>query len=263
MKKKKFKLILISFGLITSLSGCNDVYRHHYATEEEEFSNEKNYEITTEFYDNNYEYTTEYEKTVEIISEEQVTTEATTEIINAVPDKTSEVTIIDATPEEKTDDDKNIKNNIYTFNDEVETLNYFYDQGTYHDAKKYGKELFIRMVDYIFYGTEINGTTFKEATEEEKQNIYENLKVTDKILMSIEPNYKENLSEKYSIVKDFTTEKYDDALDIIKRKIGEEKYNEIKETKDETIDNVQEKTNDIKDKTLKNIKNWYEDFKSN
>ena len=32
---------------------------------------------------------------------------------------------------------------------------------------EYGKNLFVKMVDYIFYGTEINGVTFNELSEEQ------------------------------------------------------------------------------------------------
>ena len=276
LKKRKFKTILLNCSLILVLTGCGDsAYRHHYDTEEEITFDE----TTTEYYDSYSEnITTEEITTTEDITTETYTvennTEETTEIIDSTPENisiiNSEPTTVDNTTTENittetptseitTEDITTENNNVYTFSDEVEKLNCFYDEKTYDKAFSYGKDLFIKMVDFIFYGTVINGTTFDELSEENKNQIYENLKVTDRILMSIKADYKEELSDKYNIVKDFTVEKYHDALDLIKEKIGEEKYYDIKDKKD----TLKEKAGEVKNKTLKNIKNWYEDFREN
>ena len=52
--------------------------------------------------------------------------------------------------------------------------------------------------------------------------------------MMVAPDYKENIGEKYEIVKDFTTNIYYTSLDKIKEAIGEEDYNKIKEIKEKT-----------------------------
>lgn len=269
MKKRKFKTVLVGIGLITLLSGCEHrtQWKYDWQTEEEIETTNEYYEEETEYASNDYidnnivenEITTE-EITTEVTTEEIATEESVN--VEAKPDTqqiiiNSEPTTEKATEETINETNDMVESPVDIFGKEVEQLNVFYDQQTYDVALTYGKNLFVRMVDFIFYGTEINGTTFDELSEENKQQVFENLKVTDKILMSIKPDYKESLSEKYNIVKDFTTEKYHDALDLIKNKIGEEKYNNIKDKKD----SLKDKASKTKKKTLEKVKNWYENFR--
>ena len=97
----------------------------------------------------------------------------------------------------------------------------------------------------------------------------------DELISSVSPDYKENLSNKYELVKDFTKEKYYYSLDKIKEYIGEEKYDKIGELKDSTkekitnfkddhqdeIDNAKEKIEEKSDEYKLKLKNWYEDYK--
>lgn len=226
MKFKKFKKMIINVSLLSYvilLSGCDDRVDYYKPTE-----TPKNFENTYE------EERTYYD-------------DSSNEIIN------------------NTNEDNNITNNTTennnekfdNFNSEVNNLDDLYANGSYEKVGAYGKALFIKMVDYIFYGTEINGMTFDELNEESKNEIYKNLRITDSIVMGIDPDYKEKLGEKYNIVKDFSKKKYQDALDLIKDKIGEEKYNEIGEKKNNAID----KTKETGKKLKNNLKNWYEDFR--
>lgn len=138
-------------------------------------------------------------------------------------------------------------------------------------AKIKAKEYFIKSVDFIFYGSEINGITYDDLKDESKHLLFTQLCEMDEIIESVSPNYKENLSEKYKLVKDFTKEKYYYSLDKIKQYIGEEKYDEIGSLKDRALefkDDHQDEIDNIKDKTKEKtseyklkFKDWYENYK--
>ena len=76
--------------------------------------------------------------------------------------------------------------------------------------------------------------------------------------MMVAPDYKENIGEKYEIVKDFTTNIYYTSLDKIKEAIGEEDYNKIKEIKDSAKEKISDGIEDAKQYIIKK----YEDFRN-
>lgn len=245
MKKKDFKKVLISFGIISlvlPLTACGK--KEKVLNKIECDFGEKN---TTEVI-----YTTEcYEPPKEVV---EASNEMTAEIIDKI--YTFEVSTEEQKNEKTTEEFDN-------FNNEVNELNYFMNKHSYDEAKAIGKKYFIRMVDYIFYGTSINGQTFDELNEETKEQIINNLKITDSIVNSLEPGYKENIGEKYNIVKDFSIDKINLGKEKIKDKIGEEKYNEIIDKKEEITDKTKEKAKNTKDKTKKKLKLWYENLRNN
>ncbi len=125
-------------------------------------------------------------------------------------------------------------------------------------AKEKGKEYFITGVDFIFYDKEINGVTFDDLTEEGKKVTLENLETIDGWIMEIAPDYKDKISEKYQVVKDFVSTTYYDALESIKESLGEENYSAIQEKKNEIKDSI----TSTKDKALEKVSEWYQDFKN-
>lgn len=125
-------------------------------------------------------------------------------------------------------------------------------------AKEKGKEYFITGVDFIFYDKEINGVTFDDLTEEGKKVTLENLETIDGWIMEIAPDYKDKISEKYQVVKDFVSTTYYDALESIKESLGEENYSAVQEKKDEIKDSI----TSTKDKALEKVSEWYQNFKN-
>lgn len=125
-------------------------------------------------------------------------------------------------------------------------------------AKEKGKEYFITGVDFIFYDKEINGVTFDDLTEEGKKVTLENLETIDGWIMEIAPDYKDKISEKYQVVKDFVSTTYYDALESIKESLGEENYSAIQEKKNEIKDSI----TSTKDKALEKVSEWYQNFKN-
>ena len=125
-------------------------------------------------------------------------------------------------------------------------------------AKEKGKEYFITGVDFIFYDKEINGVTFDDLTEEGKKVTLENLETIDGWIMEIAPDYKDKISEKYQVVKDFVSTTYYDVLESIKESLGEENYSAIQEKKNEIKDSI----TSTKDKALEKVSDWYQNFKN-
>lgn len=124
-------------------------------------------------------------------------------------------------------------------------------------AKEKGKEYFITGVDFIFYDKEMNGVTFDDLTEEGKKVTLENLETIDGWIMEIAPDYKDKISEKYQVVKDFVSTTYYDVLESIKESLGEENYSAIQEKKNE----IKESITSTKDKALEKVSDWYQNFK--
>ena len=94
-----------------------------------------------------------------------------------------------------------------------------------------------------------------------KKKPYDNLCIIDGWIMNIAPNYKENLGEKWQLVKDFTSEKYYFALDKIKEYISEENYNAVKEFKDNAKTTIKDGWEKTKEKVKTKADDWYQQFK--
>ena len=182
------------------------------------------------------------------------TVEITTENVTTEAKTTEQITTEKITTEFKEEK----SNNFDCFEGAKEEIQKYINEENYEQAKKKGKEYFVTAVDFIFYGTEINGYTFDELSEENKTMTYNNLCVIDGWIMTVDPDYKENLSEKYNKVKQFTKDKYNDAKELIKEKIGEETYNKIGKTKDNVKEEIKEQSKKVK----KKVKDWYEDFRN-
>lgn len=136
------------------------------------------------------------------------------------------------------------------------------------------KEVFIAIVDFIFYDSEINGVKFDELTQNGKQKVLEisnniNLKIENKF-----PNYKNDISEKASEVLNKASKLIKEGSDNIeyfaKEKLGNENYNTLIEVKNELVectknsfDIIGDFSSELYDNSKQKIKNWYEELKHN
>mgnify|MGYP002427709202 FL=1 len=112
------------------------------------------------------------------------------------------------------------------------------------------------MVDFIFYDKDINGIKFTDLKEETKEEVYSTFCDIDALIMTFSPDYKENIGEKYEVVKDFTSKTYYNALDKIREAIGDEKYDKVKEIKDNTKEKIKDGTDNAKEYIKKKYENW-------
>lgn len=68
-----------------------------------------------------------------------------------------------------------------------------------------------QLIDFIFYGAEMNGTTFAELTDQARLAVYQRLQALDARIMEFYPDYKTDLGELYNRVRDFLSTAYENA----------------------------------------------------
>lgn len=243
MQNNKRKMMIAYLSLAsTLLAGCNSNNNINQNTTE--YINEKTTsEITTEIITTEASTQTTEESTTTEIKEELTTTENITET------ETTEEIIA----QETNSSDEQIINEM---NNDKNNIELYITQNDFENVKTYGKAFFVKTVDFIFYDKDINGIKFNDLKEETKEDVYNAFCNIDALIMTFSPDYKENIGEKYEIVKDFTSNVYYSSLDKIKQSIGEENYNKIGEIKDNAKEKIKEGTNNAKEYIKEKYENW-------
>lgn len=119
---------------------------------------------------------------------------------------------IETDPDEEELDDSEIDSllSIYNFFARVDnSINNF----DYEETRDEAIEEVRQLIDFIFYGAEMNGTTFQELTEQGRQAAYERLQSLDARIMEYDPDYKTRLGELYNRVRSFIITTYENARD--------------------------------------------------
>lgn len=163
---------------------------------------------------------------------------------------------------------------------EVQTIQYF--ENSYQKVEEYVNldnfesvkdklnDIFISTVDFVFYGKEINGVTFNDLTEETKMQILKILEKIDNAIETKKPGYKVVIKDKSSYLYENISEKVSQGLsytdDFLEEKIGEQRYQNIKDATSEFSNDVKEITveayegaKELTKKGISSIKKWYED----
>lgn len=147
------------------------------------------------------------------------------------------------------------------------------------------KNTFVKLTDFIFYGGEIKGHTFKELREDAKNKVISLWEKLDSKISNKYPNYKENIkdtaSNTYSNIKDKANSLKEQILDKYKEKVGEDSYNDtvdqFNEDKEnmkeytepyiekgkEAAEKVKEKASEIYENAKDKLSNWYQNYKEN
>ncbi|MEG0021325.1 MAG: hypothetical protein RSB77_00080 [Bacilli bacterium] len=167
---------------------------------------------------------------------------------------------------DKSEEIKNKDEYVINYFEEKESeVNEILENNSFDKLKEGSKEIFVNLVDFLFYNGEIKGITFDELNETTKTKI---LNITSSIDSKIEkkiPDYKETTKDKTGKVLIYVEEKIKSTKEFLEEKViekvGEDKYKE-------TVDEVKEKGNEIKEKSKEiidngktKIKNWYEGWK--
>lgn len=168
--------------------------------------------------------------------------------------------------EDKQAQTKQVSANAISKDDEVvnyfkklkESVGKYVNEENIDKAKVKIDDVFITTVDFIFYDKKVNGVTFSSLSDGAKKQILETAKDINNIIIKKYPDYQIILKGKSQKIGKFISGKLEDTKEVIKEKIGEDKYNDISDGYKET----KEKASDIKDKTLSKIKNWYEKKKN-
>ena len=174
--------------------------------------------------------------------------------------------------EDTTTYSQNDETAIATFNDIEKEVDTILNSENISNAKDKVKGTFITIVDFIFYGSEINGVTFDELTDSGKQKVLEIANQIDNKIENKFPSYKDTIS-------DTTKKAFNKASVLIKKgasnlnefskeKLGDENYNAIIDAKDEMIDYTKEAIeiigevgSNVFNSGKEYIKNWYENLK--
>ena len=133
------------------------------------------------------------------------------------------------------------------------------DENERNEAKENAKNKVIEYIDFIFYGKQINGVTFDELKDDEKQKVYEQLQSLNEKIKETDPDYLDNLGERYSRFKDLGSLTLEKAKEKIKEKVGEEYYDDADQVKQDTVETIKEIGSLIK----KLIKDKYEEWRDN
>lgn len=154
------------------------------------------------------------------------------------------------------------KNNYVEIDTEEEILNNFNEVDNTKNESKI-KKGFTDIVDFIFYGKEINGKTFSDLKDDTKVKLLKVAFSIDKKIDDYFPNYKENLKSKYQNIKIKITETYINIVNKICDKNPnfcenfKADFNNMKEKFGITFDYIKKYGNIGLDK----IKEWYEELR--
>lgn len=181
------------------------------------------------------------------------------------------------TKEINTEDYNKVIGYIEELNSDIEIITNKEDISEKEENKL--KDIFITLTDFIFYNGEIKGKTFSELTNELKNkviNIYENI---DLKIESRFPNYKEKIKDNgiksYINVKSKLKEIKNNIIDEYKNKVGEERFNIIKDTYEDGKKDIDDVYNEYKPiieegketgksiiiETKERISKWYKEYK--
>ena len=193
--------------------------------------------------------------------------------------------VVETIYEEKTQEDEILEevidekgSNITTMSNEEKdayVLSYFekaetkidqiLNSETTQNIKQESKEIFVNMVDFLFYEGELNGITYNELSDNTKIKI---LEISSRIDTKIEnkvPGYKDTIKDAAGKTYSYVSEKLIDGKEIIENKIIEEigydKYNEIINNTKSGYDEVKTYTKDAYTKGKEKLKSWYEGWR--
>ncbi len=139
-------------------------------------------------------------------------------------------------------------------------------------VKTEGKALFVKLVDFVFYDTEINGIKFNDLSTATQEKLVAIVNSIDSKIESKIPGYKETVTDYTGKTYTYLSEKLKQGITYIDTKIGEnvnpDTYTEVKEETSDVVDTIKESVGtaiDISKETLavgkEKLQKWYEGWK--
>lgn len=161
---------------------------------------------------------------------------------------------------------------ITYFENVEKDVNSYVNSNNIDKLKTVAKDKFTTLVDFIFYGTTINGVTFNQLTETTKQKLVAIVNSIDTKIESKVPGYKDTIKAKATETYAFLSGKLKQGITIIgdkvEEKIGSDTYNSVKDQASKAVDNIKESASTIAEggkevatKAKDKISNWYEGWK--
>jgi|GEM_PF-1902357 len=139
-------------------------------------------------------------------------------------------------------------------------------------VKTEGKALFVKLVDFIFYDTEINGIRFNDLTSATQEKLIAIVNSVDSKIETKIPGYKETVVDYTGKTYTYLSEKLRQGITYVDTKISEnvnpDTYAEVKGETSEVVDTIKESVGtaiDITKETLavgkEKLQKWYEGWK--
>ncbi len=133
----------------------------------------------------------------------------------------------------------------------------YIDSEEFEMIKTKGKYYLTTGIDFIFFGSDINGVRFSDLTDSMKEQAMRDLESLDKAICAYYPDYKEDISAKYQVAAEFVSAKYVKMVDAIREYLGSENFNSLIEIKDQIGSDL----SDVKDEAIDDIKEFYNSWK--
>jgi hypothetical protein len=131
--------------------------------------------------------------------------------------------------------------------------------------KTESKEVFVTLVDFLFYDGEIKGITYDELSNDTKIKLLEITNNVDSKIETKVPGYKDTIKDSAGKSYKYVSEKISEGKNYLEQKIideiGEEKYNDIKNDVKTGTDNAITYSKDIYETGKQKLKKWYEGWK--
>lgn len=134
-----------------------------------------------------------------------------------------------------------------------------------NNALKKAKQDFIKLIDFIFYGTQIDGYTFNDLTEQTKLQLMTIAMRIDARLEEYKPGYKEDIKLKIDDIETKLTIKYLEASDKICTKMGSVACNQAKQDLQVLKGDINLTIDWLKviaSNSLSSLDSWYQIFKN-
>ncbi len=144
--------------------------------------------------------------------------------------------------------------------------------GNIDKIKTEGKALFVKLVDFVFYDTEINGIKFNDLSADVQTKLVAIVNSVDGKIESKIPGYKETVTDHTGKTYTYLSQKLRQGITYVDTKIGEnvnpDTYAEVKQETSGVVDTIKESVGtaiDISKETLatgkEKLKKWYEGWK--
>lgn len=123
------------------------------------------------------------------------------------------------------------------------------------------KNSLISCIDFLFYDKPIKGIYFHDLTDATKTKLQNMILYMDEKIEKKFPHYKDYWEEKYQTIKEKAKEYLDKTDRYLEEQIGEDKYQQYKDTVSKVWDITKDVGNDLLEEGKNvwgNIKSWYE-----
>lgn len=153
-------------------------------------------------------------------------------------------------------------NKIVTYAEKVE--NDIFTEEDVNKVLKIAKEEFIKITDFVFYGTEINGYTFQQLTDSAKLHITNIVIEIDAMLEEVRPGYKNEIKLGVNNVIEKATIKYLEISNKVCTELGPEACSQAKkdfQVMRESLGLTLDLAKNLTKQGLQSLKEWYEIFR--